>query len=172
MPLVEQFWLILEGAGYTVMNLRAGPMAIESLELGLEFHNTSGKWLPFVPHGSQTVRIVRKGSSWFFIYAHDSSTDTGLWGITENVFNQIKGQEIINWVIVLLKESETEGWWVEPANVEQLVRRQDWTQKSNGDYILNYPKGVSGCLPFHSRSELLTLTDGFAVRSVLVKKVR
>jgi hypothetical protein len=76
--------------------------------------------LPHVPHNSQTVRIVRKENSWFFIYAHESSTENGLWGITGHVFDEIRGQQTLNWVIVLLKESETEGFWAEPNNVARL----------------------------------------------------
>jgi hypothetical protein len=170
MPLVERLWKILEDAGYAVLNYREGENNTPRRDLMIAFEFLDyPKPLPYVPANSQTVRIVKKENSWFFVYAHASSTEHGFWGFSENVFNQIRGQEIINWVMVFLKESETEGWWAEPVNVGQLIRSQDWNQNADGHYILNYPRGISGCLPFHSRSELLTLVDDFAQRSVLTK---
>ena len=160
MQLVKKLWRILKDDGWIVLNDREGVlMELMSLDYS--------KPLPTIPRGSQTARIVCKERSCFFIYAHESSTERGLWGFSGNVFNQIKGQEIINWAMIFLKESETEGFWAEPANAGQLIRRQDWTVKSGGDYILNYPRGVSGCLPFHSRSELLNYVNDFGKRSLL-----
>ena len=160
--LAQRFWQILEGAGWAVMNHRDGHATREELLTLLRLDLP----LPYVPTGSQTVRIVGKGQDWFFIYAHASSTEHGFWGFSANVFDQIRGQEIINWVMVFLKENETEGWWAEPDNVRQLVRHQDWTPTNDGRYILNYPRGIGGgCVPFHSREELLGLMDTFASKS-------
>jgi hypothetical protein len=162
LDLVERFWQLLKDAGWVVLNHREGQgMLWEELEVVLEFRNC-GKRLPYVPTGSQTVRIVKKGASCFFIYAHENNIEHGFWGIGKGVFDQIRGQETISWAHVFLKESETEGWWATPANVEQLVRWQHWYVRANGDYLVEYPTGVHGCLPFHSGSELFSLLDDFA----------
>jgi hypothetical protein len=164
---VDKFWSVLRDAGYAVLNYREGPAApLEDWMTALEFPSHLNP-LPYVPAHSQTARIVRKENSWFFIYAHESTTEHGFWVFSKNVFNQIRGQEIINWVMVFLKESETEGFWAEPNNVAQFIRREDWTLNANGNYILNYARGVSGCVPFHSQSELLGLVDDFAQRSLV-----
>jgi len=167
MGLVDRFWSVLGDAGYSVLNCKERLTREHLLDSMTALDFPGPKPLPDVPAHCKTVRIVRKENSWFFIYAHESSTEHGFWGVSGNVFDQIRGQEIINWVVVFLKESETEGFWAEPANVGQLIRRQDWTQKSDGVYILNYPKGVSGCVPFHDRSGLLSLVDDFAQRSLV-----
>ena len=67
--------------------------------------------------------------------------------------------------MVFLKERETEGFLAEPHNVAERIVRQDWTLDANGNYLLNYPRGVSGCVRFHDRSELLRMVDDFAQRS-------
>ena len=81
------------------------------------------------------------------------------------MFNKIGGQGIIPWVMVFLKERETEGFWAEPDNVAELIVRKDWTLDANGNYLLNYPRGVSGCGRFHDRLEMLRMVDDFAQRS-------
>ena len=165
--LADKFWSVLRDAGYSVLNYREGPAApLADLMTALEFPGHP-KSLPFVPADSQTVRIVRKKNSWFFVYAHESSTKNGSWGFSEKVFNQIRGQGIIKWVMVFLKEGEPDGFWAEPYNVARLIVRQVWKLNANGNYILNYPTGVSGCEPFHGRSELLGLVDDFAQRSLV-----
>jgi hypothetical protein len=167
--LVDKFWSVLRDAGYSVLNYREGPAApLADWMTALEFPGHP-KPLPHVPAHSQTVRIVRKEDSWFFVYAHESTTDHGSWGFSEKVFNQIAGPKTINWAMVFLKESETDGFWAEPNNVAELIRRQDWTLNANGDYILNYPRGVSGCPAFHTRSEMLRMVDDFAQRSLVSK---
>jgi hypothetical protein len=167
MGLVDRFWSVLRDAGYTVLNYRKGPAApLAEWMIALEFPGHSQP-LPFVPAYSQTVRIVRKKNSWFFVYVHESSTEHGSWGFSDKVFNQIGGQGIIPWVMVFLKERETEGFWAEPHNVSERLVRKDWTFDANGNYLLNYPRGVSGCMRFHDRSEMLRMVDDFAQRSLV-----
>jgi len=166
MDLVERYWQLLKDAGWKVLNYRENQNPSEdwayvALVLDIDLNTT----FPFVPAGSQTVRIVGKEKSWFFIYAHANTPDHGIWGVRENVFNQIRGQETINWANVFLKERETEGWWAEPENVGQLIRRHDWKLNSEGNYLVNYPKGIGGCVPLHSKSDVLKLVDEFALRS-------
>jgi hypothetical protein len=165
MGLVDRFWSVLGDAGYTVLNYRKGPAApLADWMTALEFPGHPQP-LPYLPAHSQTVRIVRKKNSWFFIYAHESSIEHGSWGFSENVFNQITGQGIIPWVMVFLKERETEGFWAEPNNIAECLVRKDWTLDANGNYLLNYPRGVSGCVRFHDRSEMLRMVDDLAQRS-------
>jgi hypothetical protein len=139
MDLVDQFWQILRDAGWVVLNYRENNTTREELL----FVMRSDFFPPYVPAGSQTVRIVTKGKSWFFIYAHANTPEHGFWGVRENVFNQIRGQTEIKWAMVFLKESAAFGWWATPENVNLLIRHGDWNLSANGTYLVNYDHGRS-----------------------------
>jgi hypothetical protein len=167
--MVDRFWKILEQDGYCILNHReGGPLTTEDLEKHLLFlGNNFGFRLPPIPAHSQNVRIAGKGRSWFFVYAKESSSEHGIfWGIARSVLDHFRNESHFKWVIVLLHESESSGWWTEPTNVERLIQGSEWSLKSDGDYICNFGRGLKGCVPFHNVPSLQQILDGFAEISV------
>jgi len=67
--------------------------------------------------------------------------------------------------MVFLKESATEGWWAAPENVNQLIIHAIGALMQRGLLSIIQEAIGSGCLPFHSSSELLTCVNDFAQNS-------
>jgi hypothetical protein len=168
MSLVNEFWQILESLGYSVSNRRAGAgMSSEELMQAVTDLKNA---VPFgtVPKHSQTIRLIGKGRSRFLISAHESSSERGFWGLTPALLDGLSSQNL-KWELVLLHGSSSAGFWLNPADIDRLIRNYYWSKTKNGDYRINAPKGVNQCRKFVTPLSLSQCLDNLAQRAAETK---
>jgi hypothetical protein len=110
-----------------------------------------GIGLKFTPISKQVFKL--EGTNKCLLYVKARSAHPIRWGVTRNVINRLKNQDL-PWVVILLFLSHESGYFLSSDDVEYYIKNV-WPLGSDGDYKPSEGSYLSRNNPFNSISSIV-----------------